>query len=312
MNGAESDFDWNQVRAFLATVEEGSLSAAARVLKLTQPTVGRQVSALEERLGVPLFERVGKSLELTPSGQELAEHVREMGAAAARLSLAASGQVQSVEGIVKITATEMASAFVLPAVVKELRESHPGLVLEIIATNSLSDLRRREADIAVRNTEPKDLDLIGKRVRSDHGGLFASESLVAEYGPFRTMADLRDVPMIGIGDDDGVIDALQGIGAPVSVSQVVVRSRSHLVHHELTCRGLGIGVNNVTIGESTPGLVRILPDDVDFEYPIWLVAPRELKTSRRVRIVFDTLARHLGKTGDEARAASLWTASAIA
>ena len=91
-------FDWNRARAFLVTAEEGSLSAAARALGMAQPTLGRQVSALESELGVILFERAGRGLALTQSGLELVEHVRAMGDAATRVSLTASGQSQSIEG----------------------------------------------------------------------------------------------------------------------------------------------------------------------------------------------------------------------
>ncbi|QMU57457.1 MAG: LysR family transcriptional regulator [Boseongicola sp.] len=164
MNWDAVNFDWNQVRAFLATLEEGSLSAAARSLGLTQPTLGRQVAALEDRLDVTLFERAGRELIPTPAALEMAEHVRAMGEAATRFSLVATGQSQSVEGVVKITATEMFAAQLMPDLVAELRTTHPGIILEVIATNSLSDLRRREADIAVRNADPTDPDLIARRM----------------------------------------------------------------------------------------------------------------------------------------------------
>ena len=144
-------FDWNRARAFLVTAEEGSLSAAARSLGMAQPTLGRQVSALEEELGVVLFERLGKGLTLTPSGLELVEHVRAMGAAATRVSLTASGQAQSVEGTVRITASEVTSAYMLPPIIARMREDMPGITIEIVSSNALSDLRRREADIAIRS-----------------------------------------------------------------------------------------------------------------------------------------------------------------
>lgn len=293
MNWAAIRFDWNQVRAFLATAEEGSLSAAARALGLTQPTLGRQVAALEEHLGVPLFERVGKALVLTPSGQLLVEHVREMGAAAERLSLVASGQVQSVEGVVRITATEMMSAFALPQLVRQMREAEPGLVLEIVATNSLSDLRRREADIAIRNTEPTDPDLIAKRIRDDTGGIYASEDLIARMKPIRTLSDLAHAPLIGFDENDGFIEALAKRGAPVGRDNIVALSKNHFVHWELARAGVGLGVNSTNIGDRTPGMMRLLEDELTFTFPIWLVAPRELRTSRRVRLVFDALAEHV-------------------
>ena len=127
MNWQAISFDWNQVRAFLATAEQGSFSGAARVLGLTQPTLGRQVSALEAELGVLLFERIGRSLELTPPGIELLEHVRAMGDAAHRISLVASGQSQTINGLVRITATNVFAAYLLLPVVEELRRIAPQL-----------------------------------------------------------------------------------------------------------------------------------------------------------------------------------------
>lgn len=295
MNWQAVNFDWNQVRAFLATVEEGSLSGGARALGLTQPTLGRQVTALEERLGVTLFERSGRQLILTPTGQELAEHVRAMGEAATKLSLAASGQATSVEGSVKITASEMYSARILPDFVASLRETHPGIVIEIVATNSLSDLRRREADIAMRNTEPTDPDLIARRIRDDSGGLYATPGLIAREGPFARAEDLADAPFVGFGTDGGVMEALQKRGIPVTERNFVVKSENHLVHWELCKAGIGIGLNAWAAGDRDSDVVRLLADIVDFSFPVWLVAPRELRTSRRVRIVYDALADFLSK-----------------
>ncbi len=293
MNWDALKFDWNQVRAFLATAEEGSLSAAARALGLTQPTLGRQVSALEEDLGVPLFERAGKSLVLTPSGRLLAQHVREMGEAAERLSLVASGQVQAVEGTVRITATEMVSVFLLPEIVAELRREHPALVIEIVATNDVSDLRRREADIAIRNTEPKDKEMIARKIRMDYGALYASRDLLDRIGPILTIDDLRTAPMLDFDENYELMAGLSARGLPMSSENVAALSKSHVVHWEMVKLGIGIGANATTVGDRTPGVVRLLPDTLTFEFPIWLVAPRELKTSRRVRIVFDALAKRL-------------------
>ena len=130
-------FDWNRARAFLVTAEEGSLSSAARALGMAQPTLGRQVTALEQELGVALFERVGRGLALTPSGLELVEHVRAMGDAARRVSLTASGRSQSIEGTICITATEVYAAFVLPPIAEKLRRSAPGITVEIVASTVL-------------------------------------------------------------------------------------------------------------------------------------------------------------------------------
>ena len=287
MNWQAINFDWNQVRAFLATVEEGTLSAAARALGQTQPTVGRQVAALEEHLGVTLFERSGRALQLTPSGLELAEHVRAMGEAATKVSLAATGQSTSVEGVVRVTATEMYSAFLLPKIVARLKETHPGIVLEIVATNSLSDLRHREADIAIRNSDPTDPEMIARRMPDDHGVLYVTKSL----GAYASIEAARTAPFIGFteGDDNDYLAFLQS-NLPITAANFTVRTKNHLVHWALARAGLGVGMTMAEMGDADPEMVRAFPDVAPVPFPVWLVAPRELKTSRRVRIVFDAIA----------------------
>ena len=174
MNWQAISFDWNQVRAFLATVEEGSLSAAARALGQTQPTLSRQVSGLEQDLGVTLFERGPRTMTLTDAGVELVDHVRAMGEAAAYLSLAASGQSQAIEGHVSITATDMMATYLLPTMLNRLRESAPNIIVELIASNDVRDLIKREADIAIRHARPDQADLIAKLVGNVSAQLYAS------------------------------------------------------------------------------------------------------------------------------------------
>jgi len=167
-------FDWNKARAFLVTAEEGSLSAAARALGMAQTTLGRQVDGLERELGIVLFERVGRGLTLTPSGIELLEHVREMGAAAGKVSLSALGQSQAIEGRICISASETYATVLLPAIIAKLRLQEPGIEVEIVVANHASDLRRREADIAIRNFRPTEPDLIAKKIGDAHAVLYAT------------------------------------------------------------------------------------------------------------------------------------------
>ncbi|WP_292952091.1 LysR family transcriptional regulator, partial [Neptuniibacter sp. UBA847] len=176
------DFDWNRARAFLVTAEEGSLSAAARALGMTQPTLGRQVSALEAELGVALFERGNRGLELTPSGLELLEYVRKMGDAASGFSLSAKGHSDSIEGDICISATEAMAVYQLPAVIRELRCAYPGINVEVIATNSTSDLKRREADIAIRAFQPTQPELIARKLCAVKAHLYACPDYLSSIG----------------------------------------------------------------------------------------------------------------------------------
>ncbi|MEQ9138855.1 MAG: LysR family transcriptional regulator [Thalassobaculum sp.] len=287
-------FDWNRARAFLVTAEEGSLSAAARALGLAQPTLGRQVRALVEELGVALFERVGRSLSLTPGGLELAEHVRAMGEAATRVSLSASGRSQSIEGSVRITASEITAAHVLPPVIAQLRAAEPGIAVEIVASNSLADLRRREADIAIRNPRPTDPDLIARKLSDDSGHLYASHGYLRRAGRLDTPEALAAAEFVGFADNDRLIEALNGRGIAVGARNFPLLTGSHLVLWELVRQGLGIGVMASGVGDAEPLVRRAAPWMDPFAFEVWLVAHRELRTSRRIRLVFDWLADALG------------------
>ena len=293
MDWRSVNFDWNRARAFLVTAEEGSLSAAARALGVAQPTLGRQVTALERELGVALFERVGRGLALTPSGLELVEHVRAMGAAASRVSLTASGQSQSIEGTICITATEIYAAFVLPPIVEMLRRSAPGLTIEIVASNAVSDLRRREADIAIRHVRPADQHLIAKRLPDDAVQLYATPAYLDRIGNPRSPAECSRADFIGFDQNQPLLDGLNASGFTLTGRNFPVLTGSHLVHWQLVKQGVGVGVMPLRIGDAEPSVTRALPEMEPFEIPVWLVAHRDLNTSRRVRLVFDSLSRQL-------------------
>ncbi len=289
MNWNTVSFDWNQARAFLATAEEGSLSAAARALGQTQPTLGRQVTALEQELGVVLFERIGRNLALTPSGLELLDHVRAMGEAAGRISMTASGQSQSIEGQVCISASDATAAYLLPAAIKRLRKRAPKIEIEVVSSNALSDLRRREADIAIRHVRPEQPDLIAKLVREAHAYLYASPEYLDAKGRPATAEDLTACDFIGFGQPDRLIAALSGQGLKLSRRNFTAGSESGVVAWELVKQGLGIGIMSEEIAALTPEIERVLPDLPPFKFPIWLTTHRELKSSRRIRVVFDLL-----------------------
>lgn len=288
-------FDWNRARAFLVTAEEGSLSAAARALDMAQPTLGRQVRALEQELNVILFERTGSGLALTPNGLDLMEHVRAMGGAASRVSLAASGQSQSVEGTVRITATEVGSAFVLPPIIAELRIAHPGIDIELVASNNVRDLRRREADIAVRSARPTDPDLVARRLRNTTACLYASETYLQRAGHLKTTQDLSGAEFVGFEDNQPFVDGLNRLGMNLTARNFPVLCANHLVQWEMVKHGMGIGVMTSEVGDAEPLVRRVAPWLDPFEIEIWLVAHRELNTSRRVRLVYDWLAESLKK-----------------
>jgi len=295
MDWRSVNFDWNRARAFLVTAEEGSLSAAARALNMTQPTLGRQVTALEEELGVALFERAGRGLELTPTGLDLVDHVRAMGDAANRLSLTASGQSTSIEGSICITATEVMAAFTLPPIIQKLRQQQPGIDVEIIASNSTSDLKRREADIALRAFRPTQPELIAKKICEVRANLYATPDFLRRIGNPDSLAELSDADFLGFDRSDRLMAALNEKGLSLTRRNFPIITENHLVQWELVKQGVAIGIMPDEVGDAEPLVQRVLADFEPYLGDIWLVAHRELKTSRRVRMVFDFLATELSR-----------------
>lgn len=286
-------FDWNRARAFLVTAEEGSLSGAARALKMAQPTLGRQVTALEEELGLALFERVGNRLTLTPGGRELLAHARAMGTAASRMSLVATGQSQAIEGRIAISASDVFSSFLLPPIMAGLRASYPGLQISIVASDRVSDLRRREADIAIRNTRPQDPELIAKKLYDDTGTLFAATQYLDRVGRPKTLVDLSRLDFIGWEATEQMIAFLATRGIAIGQENFVLTSENQLVQWQMVKAGMGAGLITGRVGEEEPLVEPVLSEMAPIEYPVWLVAHRDLMTSRRVRLVFDRLAEEL-------------------
>ena len=285
--------DWNQLRAFLATAETGSLSAAARQLGLTQPTLGRQVSAVEQRMGVTLFERSGKAMALTPTGLDLLEHARAMGAAAQALGLAAAGRSQEVAGIVTVSAIDIVAVHLLAPLVQRLREQEPGIAIEVISSNAMSDLLRREADIAIRHVKPEQSDLIARLIRTATAGFYASQSYILAHGHPRSAKDAADLPFVGSDRSGGYLRYLQQHGLSLLETNFSSYAESALANWAMVQRGLGIGTMMDDIASMTPGMVRVLDDVPPVRFPMWLVTHRELRTSRRIQVVFEALANGL-------------------
>ena len=296
MDNTPKQPDWNQIRAFLTTAETGSLSAAARSLGLTQPTLSRQVSALEKELGLLLFERIGRSLELTQAGLELLEHTRAMGDAANRMTLTASGQIQSIDGEVRITATDILSVHYLPAFLKDLFKEAPNLKVDVVAVNDIRDLMRREADIAIRHVRPTQPDLIAKLVVEASGNFYASKGYIQKHGMPRSKADLSQHKFVSFGDTAQMISFMQNIDVKLDESNFSLGSENGLVAWQFALEGFGICVMDELYAETHSEMVRLLPKSQSVKFPIWLATHRELHTSRRIRLVFDMLAAHLSTT----------------
>ena len=289
MNWDAVSFDWNQVRAFLATVEEGSLSAAARALGKTQPTLSRQVSALEQDLGVTLFERGPRAMELTDAGSGLLDHVRAMCEAATRLSLSASGQSQAIDGHVSITATDMTATYLLPPLLAQLREVAPNISVELIPSNNVRDLLKREADIAIRHVRPEQPDLIAKIIGRSSAHLYASKLYLDRVGHPADTDDLSTLSFVGMSPIERFLPTARISGFELKAEQFKVTTASGTALIELVRQGLGISIVPRHAANLFPDLVPLLQNRVSYPIPIWLVTHRELRTSQRIRIVYNLL-----------------------
>lgn len=289
MDWTAVNFDWNRARAFLVTAEEGSFSAAARALGASQPTIGRQVGALEAELGVTLFARAGNSLELTAAGLDLVEHVRAMSEAANRISLTAAGQAVGIEGVVRIAASEAGAAYLLPPSIARVRTEYPRIQLELVVSNTASDLLRREADIAMRNFRPKQPDLVARKVRAGEAHMYASPAYLERLGPIEGPADIAGAEILGFDRSTTMIDGLNAMGLPVTEDNFPVITQNHLVQWQLCKQGVGICLMMEQVGDPDPDVCRVLPGYPGIPIPIWLTTHREVRTSRRIRVVYDLL-----------------------
>lgn len=295
MDRKTTKFDWNRARAFLATAEEGSLSAAARALGMAQPTLSRQVAALEDEIGVVLFERVGQGLSLTPSGIELLDHVRAMGEAANGFALGSFGLSQEMVGRVSISASEICAAYMLPPILKKLRKLEPGIDIVLHATTKVSDLRKREADIAIRSIRPVDQNLIAKKVAEVAVRFYATPDCIEEMGNPISLKDVRGAEFINHEDSDSYAEFLVSLGCnPEEISFPIITENA-MITWELVKSGLGASLWDCNIADAEPLVERVFPDAEPLMFPIWLVSHRELKSNPRIRFVFDLLAAELSK-----------------
>jgi len=287
--------DWGYLQSFIAVAEGGSLSAAARLLGASQPTMGRHIALLEEKLGVRLFDRVATGLELTETGAELLEYAEQMATSAGRLSLRAEGRSEAIAGTVRITASEIVAAYVLPEILTDLRRSEPEIDIELAASDRTENLLRREADIAVRMYRPTQNDVITRRVGSLKTGIFAAHDYLATRGEPGTLTDFQHHDVIGYDRSDLVIQGFRAAGLEVDREFFAFRSDNQIVAWRMVVAGFGIGFNQVQVGRAEKRVRQLFVETPLPELPIWLTAHADLKTSRRIRRVYDFLADQLGR-----------------
>lgn len=215
---------------------------------------------------------------------------RQWGEAAAQISLTASGQSQSIEGRVCLSTTNVWAVYFLPDILTKIRRRYPGIQLDIVASNALSDLKRREADIAIRHARPTQPDLYAQLLYETSGHLYVSDRYLEKFECPQTPNDLKEACLIGFDQSNRLLDYYHSMGCPVSQRNFPIRSENGLVAWEMVKQGLGIGIMVKEVAARTPGIHQILPDLPGVPIPVWLVTHRELKTNRRIRAVFECVA----------------------
>src|SRR4051812_5375444 len=282
---------WELYRTFLAVVDERSLSGAARRLALTQPTIGRHIDALEEALGVSLFTRSQTGLVPTAGARALVPHAQAMASAASAFLREASGEAEEARGAVRVTASEMIGSEVLPPLFAAFRAREPRIDIELVLSNRAEDLLRRDADIAVRMVEPTQAALTARKLGVIELGLHAHPRYLAAHGTPRSLDELRAHPLIGF---DRAISTRTLPNSPVPLTRELFAFRcdSDIGQYAALRAGFGIGVCQNPLGRRD-GLVPVLPGALDWKLGVWLVMHRDLKSSRRVRLLFDYLATQL-------------------
>jgi len=291
-----SDPDWALYRTLLAVLDNGSLSAAARALGLTQPTVARHVDALEAALGADLFVRSQRGLDPTDLAQSLRSHARIMASTAAALLRTASGAHGSVAGIVRISASDVVGVEHLPPILTTLRHEHPALIIELMLSDRVDDLLAREADIAVRMTAPTQTALLARRLPGVELGFHAHRSYLEQRGIPARMADLSTHDLIGFDAETPALRAMTERLPPLGREGFALRTDSNLAQLAAIRAGFGIGLCQSAVAQRDPALLRVLPA-IALHLPLWIVMHEDLKTSARFRTVFDALATGLAHAG---------------
>ncbi len=282
---------WELYRSFLAVFRERSLSAAARALGLTQPTIGRHIDALEAALGVALFTRSQAGLLATPGAAALVPFAEAMASAASALRRVASGEAQEERGAVRVAASEMIGTEVLPSVLAAFRERYPRIDIELTISNRSEDLLRRDADVAVRMVKPTQSALVARKLGTVHLGLHAHPRYLKAHGTPQSLAGLNQHPLIGF-DKSPSVRRLPGLGAPLTREMFQFRCDSDIGQYAALRAGFGIGVCQLALGKRD-GLIPVLPGAFDFALGVWVVMHQDLKSSRRMRLMYDHLAAHL-------------------
>jgi DNA-binding transcriptional LysR family regulator len=286
--------DWDLFQSLHAVLAGGSLSAAAKLRGLTQPTVGRHIDELERNLGGPLFLRSPRGLQATELALALKPHLDDMSAAAQTAVRDAAGAADGSTGVVRVTASEVVGVEVLPPILASFHEKHPDIDIEVVLSNRNEDLTRRDADIAIRMSRPTQNTLVAKKIGSVGFGFYAAPAYLKRHAAPTSWDELDDHPIIGYDTRPPTMPDGVDFDRPVSREIFALRTDNDVAQIAALRAGFGIGVTQHGIARRS-GLVAIMPGALSFRLEIWVCMHENLKTSRRMRLMFDHLAAGLAE-----------------
>lgn len=289
--------NWDLYRSFLSVLKEGSLSGTARALGLTQPTVGRHIDALEHALGLSLFTRSQAGFIATDAAYALLPYAETLASASSALLRAASGMGRGadaqISGTVRVTASEVVSVEVLPPLLVKLRDSHPGITIQLAVSNRIENLLRRDADIAVRMQRPEQEVLVARRVGNIELGFHAHRRYLERHGTPQSWDEMSQHTLIGIDTENAFTRKLQPLLGGLAANHFALRSDSDLVHLASIRAGLGIGICQVRLAARDPDLVRLVPDLFNIPLETWLAMHENLRSNPACAAVYTALAAGL-------------------
>ena len=293
MEWRDVSFDWNQIKALLAVHETGSFSAASICLKQTQPTLSRQIAALEESLGVLLFERNSRKLIITEEGLALIEMASSMRDAAYGLSLKVSEQKNTTYGRVSVSASHALCSYHLPNFVQKIREHAPEISIDVHCSDNTADLIGKQANIAIRHVQPTHPDLVVRQANGVPAALFASQTLAAKYEQALKEQDYKQVPFIGYGSVESALQIFSSVGLSIDEHNIACTSNTGVFGFEAIRAGIGFGLMDRITAKKWPELIEVPLPNGSFTVPTWLVTTRALYSTKRIKFVFDFFAEQL-------------------
>jgi DNA-binding transcriptional LysR family regulator len=286
-------YDWNLIKSFLTVLDQGTLSAAAKVLGISQPTLTRHINELENALGILLFERDRNGARPTSGALAISDHAREINAANQALCLSATGKSEELHGTIRITASQIVATFLLPKILSKFLDESPEISVELVATDKVENLNERDADIAIRMVRPQKSELIARKVNEIGLGIYAHAEYLSGRQPVNTPADLDHHRIIGYDIDERVIIGMAEAGMDVDRNYFRFRCDDQVACWQALCEGMGVGFAPRYLAKTNSDLVQIAQYISIPPLPVWLVTHKQIKTNRRIRMVFDFLAAEL-------------------